>query len=1113
MALPLRRALLILDMQNEFLAPTGRCRIVNPSFVENVSKFAMAFRASGNGDVIWVRTEFEKPRDANDEKLLLYEYEDDDQEEEDQDSRTEQAKSKTISGGGEKAKADNTEGDKAQQSKRELKEDDLGKTDEYLCSATNPCCAKGSAAAAFHESVVKATQTPGDRILRKTWYSAFKGTTLVEILRGRLATELFICGLKTNVSVFATASDAVRHGFQVVILSDCVGYSDQKLHDIAMSEMAGVLGCEVVRSPIKMRSWVAPKKPTRSKSTDGVPSQTATTTKEELTKMIENLTLSGGSDSNRKDKEHDEPDGHDVKEDGLQKVLQRAQARLQSVRADHQQQQQHQQEQQKHRQPAQQQQQQQQQQQRRRQQQQTQRQQRHPQQRPAGMSSPASPAETPQAGSDAKPRKARHAAPTVLQKGDVIGEGDTRLVSCVLPDDLRDAAFERLKREVRWRTMFHRGGEVPRLVAVEGDTHADGSFPIYRHPADESPPLRPFSPTVALIRYHVQKVLQHPVNHVLIQYYRDGNDYISEHSDKTLDIVRGSNIVNVSLGAQRTMILRTKKDLKEWMESKGKEKDGRAFPDGDPRLEGKPGPSRTIQRIPLPHNSMFILGEATNRKWLHAIKQDKRMPSLKSPEESWYNGERISLTFRHIGTFLTDDETKIWGQGATSKSRMDAKPVRENDEEEVERMIFAFGTENHQAEEFDWDKVYGGGFDVLHFKTRLPKLLYSDQKSIGVTRVLLALSEKGVDVEFEIREAAGSSDNSSFNSFGNEDADDDVCFVDSDIDRTTVKGSMQILLYMEAFYAGDKKLGGMGRPLMPKPMRHERSPYAEAFSLLMDSEGVRKALAEHKKAIGAGKGTPAVSSASRSEKEKEKEKGKATETSSSTLSAPSLPEADSVQSNAPSSTDSPQPESRSQTSPLPPSHFSLAHLQSALDTLQSRLRRISLGPSGLALGETVGAEDVCFGGISCKENWSVADCAILPILQEIEERGMWDELEGRYEKRWERLREYLKRGRGRDQVRRVFVMQEAQGYELAQVEVGGEGEREKREQEEREGKKEEEKKREGEGKKEQAGKQEEKVEAKKEKVQVAKKEEVVTTATQGKRELVVREGKARSTEK
>lgn len=65
---------------------------------------------------------------------------------------------------------------------------------------------------------------------------------------------------------------------------------------------------------------------------------------------------------------------------------------------------------------------------------------------------------------------------------------------------------------------------MPRLVAVEGEVAEDGryvyarsfaglrldalpySFPVYRHPADESPPLAPFSPTVAIIREHVEKV-------------------------------------------------------------------------------------------------------------------------------------------------------------------------------------------------------------------------------------------------------------------------------------------------------------------------------------------------------------------------------------------------------------------------------------------------------------------------------------------------------------------------------------------------------------------------------------------------------------------------------
>ena len=92
--------------------------------------------------------------------------------------------------------------------------------------------------------------------------------------------------------------------------------------------------------------------------------------------------------------------------------------------------------------------------------------------------------------------------------------------------------------------------------------YVDSSFsmPIYRHPADKSPPLLPWSPTVDHIRNAVSSYLQQPLNHALIQYYRHGGDYISEHSDKTIDVVKNSYIVNVSMGAERVMVLRMKKD-------------------------------------------------------------------------------------------------------------------------------------------------------------------------------------------------------------------------------------------------------------------------------------------------------------------------------------------------------------------------------------------------------------------------------------------------------------------------------------------------------------------------------------------------------------------------
>ncbi|KAI0631388.1 hypothetical protein C8Q77DRAFT_131704 [Trametes polyzona] len=295
----------------------------------------------------------------------------------------------------------------------------------------------------------------------------------------------------------------------------------------------------------------------------------------------------------------------------------------------------------------------------------------------------------------------------MVKPGEPIGEGDCFVLYDFLPPELAQSAFERLLEEVRWNKMMHRGGEVPRLVAVEGRVLEDGSYPIYRHPADESPPLLPFSPTVERIRQHVEAALNEPVNHVLIQHYRSGADYISEHSDKTIDVVRGSKIVNVSLGAQRVMTLRTKKDL----HANPLLQDALTIGGG---TENGNGPRRNVQRVPLPHNSMFVMGLQTNTRWMHSIRTDKRPLSEKQPVELYQNGERISLTFRTIGTFLSRDESRIWGQGAKGKTREDARPVVRGGEE-AERLLAAFGAENHQSE-FDWDAHYGEGFDVLHFR-------------------------------------------------------------------------------------------------------------------------------------------------------------------------------------------------------------------------------------------------------------------------------------------------------------------------------------------------------------------------------------------------------------
>ncbi|GAO15149.1 hypothetical protein UVI_02029530 [Ustilaginoidea virens] len=356
------------------------------------------------------------------------------------------------------------------------------------------------------------------------------------------------------------------------------------------------------------------------------------------------------------------------------------------------------------------------------------------------------------------------------------------VVRNALPERLAKQAFDKLRNEVRWQRMLHQGGEVPRLVAVQGHVAEDGSMPVYRHPSDESPPLLPFSPTILAIKAETEKHLGHPLNHVLIQFYRDGSDYISEHSDKTMDVVKGSFIANVSLGAERTMVFRTKRLAKDPSRAES----------SSPLDDAK----RQIHRAQLPHNSLCRMGLRTNMKWLHSIRQDKRAEREKSPAELAFGGGRISLTFRRIGTFLDRDEAAIWGQGAVGKTRDAARPVVNGLSSEAVEMVKAFGAENNSSD-FDWDTHYGRGFDVLHF-SNTPRLL-SSADPVTNMRLGLMLAEHGVSYAKGSLAPSPPDANNGHGSSPSTDAPA-VRFVDNDEDKSAVDGDVAITLYLDAVH-------------------------------------------------------------------------------------------------------------------------------------------------------------------------------------------------------------------------------------------------------------------------------------------------------------------------
>lgn len=224
---------------------------------------------------------------------------------------------------------------------------------------------------------------------------------------------------------------------------------------------------------------------------------------------------------------------------------------------------------------------------------------------------------------------------------------DSFLVDNVIPDIIDDehALFEELLESTAFTEVHHKGGPLPRLMAIQGFIDKEGRRPIYRHPLDDEPEMTAFTSIVETIRLAVvdriskYKEMSIHFNHALIQLYRSGEDSISEHADKTIDVARDSVIANFSIGSKRTIILRDK--------DKGKQ-------------------PREAHRVPLKSNSVFVLGLATNRNYVHEIKRDRRRTEEKDDEERGeaFDGARISITFRDVSTFVDDKTGALIGQGA-----------------------------------------------------------------------------------------------------------------------------------------------------------------------------------------------------------------------------------------------------------------------------------------------------------------------------------------------------------------------------------------------------------------------------------------------------------------
>lgn len=117
---------------------------------------------------------------------------------------------------------------------------------------------------------------------------------------------------------------------------------------------------------------------------------------------------------------------------------------------------------------------------------------------------------------------------------------------------------------------------------------------------------RPWTPLLSGIRAKVESLLAFSFNSVLVNYYRDGGDYVGWHADNERELGDEPFIVSLSLGAERPLQFRHKQ-------------------------------SPDCGQIALPSGSLLIMRPDFQHHWLHSV------PLTPNLTEG-----RINLTFRKV---------------------------------------------------------------------------------------------------------------------------------------------------------------------------------------------------------------------------------------------------------------------------------------------------------------------------------------------------------------------------------------------------------------------------------------------------------------------------------
>lgn len=119
-----------------------------------------------------------------------------------------------------------------------------------------PICVEGTWGCEFYG----VQPLEGECIVTKHRFSAFINTDLDLILRAQGIKTLIMTGTATNVCVESTARDGFMLDYYVVFLDDCTGTGDRELHEATLRNISGAFGV-VCNSTDVTAEWAAVRSP------------------------------------------------------------------------------------------------------------------------------------------------------------------------------------------------------------------------------------------------------------------------------------------------------------------------------------------------------------------------------------------------------------------------------------------------------------------------------------------------------------------------------------------------------------------------------------------------------------------------------------------------------------------------------------------------------------------------------------------------------------------------------------------------------------------------------------------------------------------------------------